>query len=409
MLHWEFLRRSFVRSGVVVVGVLLAAAPAVSATRHARSAAMLPNPDNNYTQTNLVSDIEGVAQATDPHLLNPWGMSSSATSFIWTSNNADGTASLFNGAGVAQTLVVTIPPPAGGMSPAAPTGTVFNGTGQFLVGTGQPGLFLFATEDGTISGWNPNANATEAVLEVDNSASGAVYKGLALGANASGPLLYATNFHSGQVDVFDGTWAPARMAGGFVDWFLPKGYAPFGIMVMPNNNVIVTYALQDSAAHDDVAGVGHGFVDEFDADGNFLRRLISGGVLDSPWGLAIAPSSGFGPFSGALLVGNFGDGRINAFTLPDMSMNSNPDNPFGGFFRFFEGARFMDTLRDSDGHPLTNLGLWGLRFGNGGNGGNPDSLFFTAGIPGSLGTLDVLENHGLFGVITVTPPAPPAP
>ena len=200
--------------------------------------------------------------------------------------------------------------------------------------------------------------------------------------------------------------------GNFTDWSIPSGYAPFGIMTTPNNTVIVTYALQDDAMHDDVAGYGHGYVDEFDANGAFLRRLASGGALDSPWGLAIAPA-GFGDFSGALLVGNFGDGRINAYDLGGDMDSSGPalhasirgrhmdGFEFGfGFFRNFGELRFLDSLRDSDGHPITNLGLWALHFGSGSaNGGAATSLYFTAGIPGSVGTLDVLEQHGLFGVI----------
>jgi uncharacterized protein (TIGR03118 family) len=386
MRYGKFVRPSFARGAVVTAVLLLASS-------HAMLAAEVRG--TGYVQTNLVSDLPGVAQFTNANLVNPWGISASGTSFLWTANNGTGTSSLFNGAGVAQALVVTVPPPSGGTG-SAPTGTVFNGTGMFLVGTGAPGLFLFATEDGTISGWNPGLGAT-AILEVDNSASGAVYKGLALGADSNGPLLYATNFHAGTVDVFDGTWAPVSTDGGFMDWRIPKGYAPFGIMTTPDNNVIVTFAQQDADQHDDVAGYGHGYVDEFDADGNLLRRLISGGELDSPWGLAIAPA-GFGEFSGDLLVGNFGDGRINAYRLP---LTGRPmDSHAWGFFDFRRGATFAGTFRDADGHPLTIPGLWGLRFGNGANGGPVTSLYFTAGIPGSVGTLDDVESHGLFGVIT---------
>jgi len=392
MSIWELLRPSSTRSATVATGLLLIAS-------HAALAAPPPS-GNSYVQTNLVSDLAGVAAATDPHLINPWGISASATSPMWIADNGTGLSTLYTGAGATIPLVVTIPPPAGGTGPSAPTGTVFNTTTLFLVG-GNPAKFLFSTEDGTIAGW---ASGTTAVLEVDNSSSGAVYKGLALGADADGPLLYATNFHAGTVDVFDVTFAPVSLPGGFFDWFLPKGYAPFGIMTTPDNHVIVTYALQDAAMHDDVAGYGHGYVDEFDADGNFVRRLISGGELDSPWGLAMAPS-GFGQFSGALLVGNFGDGRINAYRLHNNFGGDTGDASddgfgfFGGGF-FGPGASFLGTLRDANGHPITNLGLWALHFGSGStNGGAATSLYFTAGIPGSVGTLDVLENHGLFGVI----------
>jgi uncharacterized protein (TIGR03118 family) len=374
MSIWKSLRPSFARSAVVVVSLLLAAGHLAA--------------QNAFVQTNLVSDLAGVALHTDANLVNPWGISASSTSPLWIANNGSGTSTLYNGAGTAIALVVTIPPPAGGTPPSAPTGTVFNGTGQFAAAPGKPGLFLFSTEDGTIAAWNPG---TGAVLKVDKSASGAVYKGLALGANESGPVLYATNFRSGRVEAYNGTFA--EIGGAFYDFLLPRGYAPFGIMVEANNNVIVTYAQQDEAMHDDVAGSGRGFVDEFDPDGNFLRRLISRGALDSPWGLAMAPSTGFGAFNGALLVGNFGDGRINAYNL----LSTNGDF----FFPSFDSAVFIDALRDPDGQPITNLGLWGLRFGNGGSGGAVSSLYFTAGIPGSVGTLDVLENHGLFGVLNV--------
>jgi uncharacterized protein (TIGR03118 family) len=378
MSNWEFFRSSSARSAVLAVSLLLTAGHLAA--------------QNAYVQTNLVSDLSSVALHQDANLVNPWGISASSSSPLWIANNGTGTSTLYNGAGSPIALVVTIPPPAGGTGPAAPTGTVFNTTTQFLVG-GTPARFLFATEDGTISAWN---SGTAAILEVDHSASGAVYKGLALGADSTGPLLYVTNFHAGTVEVYNGTWA--QVGGGFWDYFIPRGYAPFGITTLPNNHVIVTYAQQDAAKHDDVAGSGHGFVDEFDADGNLLRRLVSGGALDSPWGLAIAPATGFGAFNGALLVGNFGDGRINAYSFHDLG--TDPDRDFF-FFPGFDGARFLDSLRDPNGHPITNLGLWGLRFGNGGSGGAVTSLFFTAGIPGSVGTLDVLESHGLFGVLNM--------
>jgi len=198
------------------------------------------------------------------------------------------------------------------------------------------------------------------------------------------------------VDVFNGTFQQVD-TGGFRDWFLPRDYAPFGIMTLPDNNVIVTYAQQNATATSDVAGAGHGYVDEFDADGHLLRRLISGGALDSPWGLAMAPATGFGAFNGALLVGNFGDGRINAYHLPPLS---NAESEWF-FFPSLGGARFLDTLRDPNGRPITNLGLWGLRFGNGGSGGAVTSLYFSAGIPGNVGTLDLTQQHGLFGVLNV--------
>ena len=411
MSIWESLRPSSGRSAAVATGLLLIASHAALAGP--------PVSGNAYVQTNLVSDIAGVAAVTDPNLINPWGISASASSPMWVSDNGTGLSTLYSGAGVVEGLVVTIPPPAGGMGPSAPTGTVFNGTTSFQVG-GVPAHFLFSTEDGTIAGW---ASGTTAVLTVDNSSSGAVYKGLAMGMGDQGPLLYATNFNAGTVDIFDGSFNQIVAPGNFTDWSIPPGYAPFGIMTTPDNNVIVTYALQDDAAHDDVAGFGHGYVDEFDANGGLIRRLASGGGPASPWGRAIAPP-GFGDFAGALLVGNFGDGRINAYDLAGSMGSAAPalrasirgrhldgfGSDFGfGFFPNFGELRFLDSLRDSDGHPLTNLGLWALHFGTGaGAGGSATSLYFTAGIPGSLGTLDVLEQHGLFGVINPFVAAPAA-
>ena len=235
----------------------------------------------------------------------------------------------------------------------------------------QGAHFIFATEDGTIAAWT---GGTAASLKVDNSGSGAVYKGLAIGNNGSGNHLYAANFNSGTVDVFDASFAPVTVSGGFTDPNLPSGFAPFNIQNI-NGNLVVTFAKQDAAKHDDVAGPGNGFVDVFDANGVLLRRLVSNGPLDSPWGLALAPA-GFGIFSGDLLVGNFGDGTINAF------------NPITG--------ALLGHLTDLSGSPITIEGLWALLFGNGGNGGTADELFFTAGIPGT----GAVEDHGLFGDLT---------
>jgi uncharacterized protein (TIGR03118 family) len=336
----------------VVAAVLLLALPATA----------------GYVQTNLVSDIPGMAQNTDLNLVNPWGIASSATSPFWVSDNGTGVATLYNGAGTPQALVVTIPPPSGGTPPAAPTGVVFNGGADF-----GGFRFIFATEDGTIAGWNGGTTAT---LQKDNSAAGAVYKGLAIGPSN----LYATNFHAGTIDVFDTNFDPVIHAGSFTDPNLPAGFAPFGIQNL-GGKLYVTYALQDAAGKDDVAGPGNGFVDVFDTNGNFLQRLVTQGALNSPWGLAMAPAN-FGEFSNYLLVGNFGDGRINAF------------DPVTG--------ALIGPLTDSKtGDPIEIDGLWGLRFGNGGNGGEKDKLFFTAGIPGD----GMIEDHGLFGSIAV--PVPP--
>lgn len=325
-----------------------------------------------YVQTNLVSDIPGVAASFDPNLKNPWGIASSATSPFWVSNNGTGTSTLYNSLGqpfpLASPLVVTIPPAPGG----TPTGQVFNGGSGFLLGPGQPARFIFATEAGTITGWNPSTSATNAITKVDNSASGAVYKGLAIGTNGSGDFLYAANFASGAIDVFNSSFAATTLPGSFADPTLPNGYAPFNVQNLAGT-LYVTYAVQGPGG-DDVAGAGNGIVDAFDTNGNLLRRVTTGGVLNSPWGLALAPV-GFGEFGGALLVGNFGDGVINAF---DPTLGT-----------------LLGTLLDGTGSPIVNDGLWGLRFGNGGNGGRLDTLYFTAGLND--------EKNGLFGSIAVVP------
>jgi uncharacterized protein (TIGR03118 family) len=326
--------------------------------------------DIAYFQTNLTSDLPGVAANQDTNLVNPWGIAFSPTSPAWISDNGTGLSTLYNGAGQTIPLVVTVPPPGGGMPPSAPTGVVFNGTGDF-----GGSHFIFATEDGTISAWTSGSAAT---LEVDNSASGAVYKGLTLGNNGGNELLYAANFNSGAVDVFNSSFHTVSLAAGaFTDPSLPTGYAPFDIQNI-GGMIYVTYALQDGAKHDDVAGAGHGFVDVYNTAGALQGRLISQGKLDSPWGLAVAPAS-FGPFGGDLLVGNFGSGQIDAY------------NPLNG--------TFLGVLKDSHGNPIVNQGLWGLAFGNGSNGFNANDLYFTAGIPGP----GKVEEHGLFGVIQPTP------
>jgi uncharacterized protein (TIGR03118 family) len=330
--------------------------------------------DAGYVQRNLVSDLPGVAQFMDPDLVNPWGMASSSMSPIWVSDNGTGLATLYNGAGVKQGLVVTILPAAG--SPAgtvaAPTGQVFNPTSDFAAAR-----FIFATEDGTISTFT---GSTTTFRAVDNSFSGAIYKGLALAANASGNFLYAANFHSGNIDVFDKDFKPATLSGRFTDPSLPAGYAPFNIQEI-GGKLYVTYAQQDAAKEDDEPGPGNGFLDVFDTNGVLERRLVSRGPLNSPWGLALAPAN-FGELSNDLLVGNFGDGRINAF------------DPTTG--------ALLGPLDDPSGTPITIEGLWGLRFGNGGRGGAPNQLFFTAGIAGPAP--GEIEDHGLFGDLTIAEP-----
>jgi uncharacterized protein (TIGR03118 family) len=234
---------------------------------------------------------------------------------------------------------------------------------------------MFATEDGTIAAWSGGNAAT---LPVDNSAAGSVYKGLALATNGANSFLYATDFHNGSVDVYDSTFTKVTLTGNFTDPNLPAGFAPFGIRAF-GGQLYVTYAKQDAAKHDDVAGPGNGFVDVFNTDGTFVKRLVAAGILNSPWGMALAPGS-FGKFSNDLLVGNFGDGTINAF------------DPI-------TGAQ-LGTLDGTNGMPLINLGLWGIAFGNGAQGTRTSTLYFTAGIPGP----GQIEDHGLFGAIATPEP-----
>jgi uncharacterized protein (TIGR03118 family) len=336
-----------------------------------------------FAQTNLVSDQPGVALTTDPNLVNAWGLVAGPTSPWWVSDNGSGLSTLYSGAGAIVPLVVTVPAPAG--SPAGtistPTGIVFNGTTGFVVSNGTasgPAAFIFSSEDGTISGWSPAVDRTHAILTNDNSAggSGAVYKGLAMATNSQGQqLLLATNIRSGRVDVFDSTFKPVPAQGAFVDRFLPAGFAPFGIATI-QGRVFVTYAKQNAAKDGDVPRVGNGFVDVFDGDGRLLRRVASRGVLDSPWGLAIAPA-GFGAFAGDLLVGNFGNGRIHAFQI-----DADGDGDL-------DAGRFAGTMMSAGGGPLVIDGLWSLQFGNGAAAGPATTLFFTAGPDG--------ETHGLLG------------
>jgi uncharacterized protein (TIGR03118 family) len=302
--------------------------------------------------------------------VNPWGLASSAGSPIWVSDAGTGVATIYDGAGVKQGLVVSIPVPAGG--PSEPTGQVFNGTGAFQLSNGSTAFLLFATIDGTIAGWN-GAAGTTAITMVDDGAAGAVYTGLGISGSGATARLDAADFAGGAVETYDGTFAEI-LPGAFTDPTLPAGYRPFNVQDV-GGTIYVTYALLDPVTGEEMAGPGLGVVDAFDADGNFLRRVAGpGGVLDAPWGLALAPA-GFGPFGGALLVGNFGDGRINAF------------DPLTGALR--------GTLLDPSGSPIEIEGLWGIRVGNGGNGGLPDHLYFAAGIDD--------ETHGLFGSIAAVP------
>jgi uncharacterized protein (TIGR03118 family) len=338
-----------------------------------------------YRQINLVSDQPGKAPLKDPDLVNAWGLAASPGtnaapgSPLWVADNGSDKATLYTGATATSVskagLVVSV-------TGAAPTGQVFNSDQSAFVVSDNKGhsgssVFLFDTENGTIDGWSPAVGATgggpSTVTEVarDNGAN-AVYKGLAIAQASDGKTyLYAANFRSGRVEAYDSTFKPVELPGGlFVDPRLPAGYAPFGIAEI-NGKLYVTFAKQDAKLEDDVAGPGHGFVDVFTNDGVFVRRLVTRGALDSPWGLALAPA-GFGQFSGDLLVGNFGNGHINAYNRAT-------------------GAH-LGQLRRQNGKPIVIDGLWGLRFGNG-NAARTNELIFSAG-PDD-------ESHGLLGKVVV--------
>ncbi len=327
-----------------------------------------------YVQHNLVSDVEGRADRTDPNLVNPWGIVHSATSPWWINANGTGLSFLYNGDGAAfplppmDPLIVTIPPP-GLTGTSAPTGIVFNGTSDFEVATGLPARFIFATEDGTISGWNPTADPTHAILKANPP--DALYKGLALGKMGDQNVLFAANFRNGTVDVFDTNFNLVAMpAGAFMDANVPQGFAPFNVANI-GGVIFVTFAMQDEEREDDVAGPGLGYVDEFTPDGTLLMRLEHGPWMNGPWAVVMAPQ-GFGKVSGRLLVGNFGSGQIASFEA--------------------ESGEFEGMLRGLRGRPITIEGLWGLGFGNGANAGPTTTLFFAAGIED--------EAHGLFGTLT---------
>jgi uncharacterized protein (TIGR03118 family) len=319
----------------------------------------------HFAQTNLVADTAGVAAVTDPNLVNPWGISASPSGPFWVSDNGTGLSTLYNSTGGIISLVVKIPG-AGGALNGPVAGNVFNGTTEFALGTSGPAGFLFDTEDGVISGWNGG----NAMVAVDRSSTGAVYKGLAIAPNGSSSSLYAANFNANKIEVYDGSF---NLTGSFTDTTLPAGYAPFAVTNL-NNLLYVAFAKQDSAKHDDTPGAGFGYVDVFNPNGTLVKHLISNGVLNAPWGMAIAPA-GFGTIGGMLLVGNFGDGKINVF------------DPNTGAFK---GA-----LQTKTGAPRVIDGLWALIFGNGGSGGAKNTLYFTAG-PNN-------ESHGLLGSLSPAP------
>jgi len=355
---------------VAFAATLAAALVAVGASSAGR-------PGNHYTVTPLASDVPGMAPVTDANLQNTWGLARGDSTPWWIANNGTASTSVYTGSG---TRIDVGGLPAQGV-PGDPTGAVFSGiTGppaEFQVGTTadpktlSASNFIFDSEDGTISAWR--IGSTAALVTVDMSSSGAVFKGLAISNGASGPRLYATDFANGQVDVFDGGWNQVNTPGAFVDPRLPAHFSPFGIQTI-GDRVFVTYGKQQPGSEDEAHGRGLGIVDVYDLDGKFLGRVAQHGQLNAPWGLAWAPAS-FGRFGGDLLVGNFGDGQINAYQ----------EIPNGHF-------EHRGTLHVATHGKLSIDGLWALEFGNTGPNGDPQTLFFTAGIDD--------EAHGLFGTIT---------
>jgi uncharacterized protein (TIGR03118 family) len=329
----------------------------------------------------LVSDGSIANIAQDPLLINPWGIAFAPTSPIWTANNGSHRSTLYDGTGIAQPLIVELP--AGLRGNASSTGIVFSGIpDDFIVTSGgrsAGAIFMFAGENGTISGWSPSVDGTHAITmheDVD-----AVYKGLALANNGTANLLYAADFHNNKVAVFDRTFAKVDVAGGFADATLPAGFAPFGIQALAidgQTRIVVTYAKQDLVARDEIVGAGLGLVNVFDVDGRLVAHLVAtGGELNAPWGLALAPDD-FGTLSNNLLVGNFGSGVIAAY------------DPIDG--------QFFGTVNDASGSPIATPGLWGIAFGNGARNQPKSTLYFFAGINQEAG--------GLFGRVDLAATVP---
>ena len=334
-----------------------------------------------YLVRNLVSDIPDLADYTNPNLLGAWGISESPTSPFWISDAGAGVSTLCGTNGSPVSLVVTIAPSkaSGTGAPGIPTGTVWNlSTGGFEIASGKATPFLFATLDGTIQGWSPAVDAAHSKIMVDNSGAGAAYFGLAMVTDpaSSNTYLYAANFHAGTIDVFDSSYNPVALPGGFRDPSIPSSYAPFNVQNL-GGKLYVAFALQNANQSFSMSGPGLGYVDVFATNGVLMQQLVAKGPLNAPWGMAIGPA-GFGDYAGDLLVGNFGDGTINVFS------------PTTG--------AFIAQLNDPIGAPITIPNLWALQPGNGGSGGEKAAVYFTAGIPGPDN-----GNHGLFGRLHAGP------
>ncbi len=363
-----------------------------------QSAVLTVVPPSAFTTTPLVGDTANAgASSTDSKLVNPWGIAFGPTSPVWVANNHSETSTLYDGNGKAQPVaaprVVNLPAAPNGTT-FDPTGIVFNSTTDFVITSGThsaAAAFIFDGEGGMIAGWSSTVDATNAVLMFTDT-GGAIYKGLAIASNGVANFLYAADFHNNKIDVFDAAFhkqTPTDTSFTFKDPSLPDGYAPFGIQAIKNGaggttQIYVAYAKQQAPANtDEAAGAGLGLVDVFDANGKFVSRLVStGGLLNAPWGMALAPAD-FGTLGKALLVGNFGDGRINGF------------DPATG--------AFLGTIADASGKPFAVPGLWGMAFGNDANNQPHNTLFYAAGIND--------EADGVYGRIDLgsTPPVLNAP
>ena len=363
----------------------------------AGNATLTVNPASAFSFTKLVSDTPGTgALVTDPNLTNPWGIVFGPGAPVWVANNHSQTSTLYDGNGkpqpAATPLIVNLPPSAAAVTFDG-TGIIFNGTADFVVTANAksgPARFIFSGEGGMISGWSPAVDVGNAIL-MYTDAGGAVYKGLAVANNGTANFLYATDFHNNKVDVFNAAFAkqtPSATSFTFVDPTLPAGYAPFGIQAIKNGaagavQLYVSYAMQATPdKHDNIDGVGLGLVDIFDANGVFVKHLVPvGGALNAPWGMALAPAD-YGTLSNTLLVGNFGDGKINGY------------DPSSGMF--------MGAVSDSTGAAFVSPGLWGIAFGNDASNQPHNTLFYTAG-PND-------ETNGVYGRIDLgAPPVLNAP
>jgi uncharacterized protein (TIGR03118 family) len=390
-LYRVFTRRASASAGVGMVCALTIAACGGGGGGGSSASQMDPPATTTFTDTALVSDkaeVVATAATIDANLQNPWGIATATGLPFWIADNNSNLATLYSGAGAIETQAVSgstdvgvaIPASAAGVQ-ANPTGQVYNGNGGFLIPTSngqESALFIFDGEGGTIAAWAKDSGATAVTAYDDgvvNGADHAVYKGLALGTVNGATYLYATDLHNNKVDVFDTNFSkPAAMQGKFIDPKIPTGFVPFGIAAL-NGQLYVTFAKQDTEKHDEITGVGFGYVDIFDFSGNLVSQFASGGVLNTPWGMAIAPA-GFGSLQGDVLIGNFGDGTINIFTPNGTAL-----------------ATSVGHLMASNGNAMAFPGLWSLVFGNGDSDKPLTTLFYTAGFAD--------QTDGVFGSITV--------